>query len=159
MTIDKTIAFRDDMLDRVLAGKKTVTIRPMKPQPVQINDLSENGLSGRMYMLWQGADLPEKGREWLFEQYPHGQVGDVMTVRDRPDIKLKITDIQAMRLHRIEREIWNKDGVSYPLYSMGGIDLIYYHWQGFYGNTEYQWKNNPWVWVIEFELVKEAANG
>lgn len=29
----KAILFRQDMIDIILAGKKTVTIRPMKPQP------------------------------------------------------------------------------------------------------------------------------
>lgn len=106
-------------------------------------------------MRWRKEDLYEKGREWLMKQYPHGQVGDVMSVRDRPEIKLKIVDIRAIRLFYVDGNTWGKDGVVYRPF-IGGHNQSYYHWQRFYEGTEYEWQRNPWVWIIEFELEKKG---
>lgn len=152
MTIGHTISFRADMIDLILSGKKTVTIRPMKPQPKRIGEY--DGLFLKTYFSWQEKDLSEKGSEWLLRQYPKGEAGDVMSIREMAETKLEIVDIHVARLHGIDCDIWKKDGVDYPLCIVSGIDRSYYHWQGFYGDTEYRWANNPWVWVIEFELVK-----
>ncbi len=151
-TIDRTISFRQDMIDLILSGKKTVTIRPIKPQPELINEMENNGLSGRMYMQWQGKDLSEKGREWFMKQYPHGEVGDIMTIRERPDIRLKITHIYAMKLRDIQRELWIKDNEKFRHFHLWQ-DEAFYDWQSFYGNTEYKWYKNPWVWIVEFGRV------
>ena len=28
-------------------------------------------------------------------------------------------------------------------------------WQGIYGGTKYDWNANPWVWRVEFKLLKD----
>ena len=151
--IDPTISFRQDMIDLILAGKKTVTIRPIKPQPEQINVLSETGLFGRMYMQWQREDLSKKGKEWFCKQYPHGKVGDIVTIRERPEIRLKIVDIQAKRLHSISYLLWIKDHGKKTNHQ----ETSRLHWQSFYRGTEFDWYQNPWVWIVEFELIEEKG--
>jgi hypothetical protein len=157
MTIDNTISFRADMIDMILSGRKTVTIRPMKPQPEQIHVLSENGLFDRMYMQWQGRDLSEKGSGWLYDRYPHGRVGEVMTVRERNDIQLRIIGIRVSRLPDIDRNWWLMDGLTFDIKVIGGEDKSIHHWNSFYGDTEYRWDKNMWVWVIEFKLVRGGS--
>ncbi len=149
---DNTIAFREDMIDLILSGKKTVTIRPMNPQPEKTEE--HNGLFQKTYWEWKGIDLSEKCFDWLCERYPHGRTGDVITIRGRNDIQLKIRDIRIERLHNIDRNWWKMDGLTFDIRVFGGEEKIYYHWQGFYGDTEYRWANNPWVWVVAFELVE-----
>ena len=152
---DNTISFRADMIGLILSGKKTVTIRPMKPQPKNVEE--HDGLFLKTYFSWQERDLSEKGSEWLYNRYPHGRIGEVMTVRERNDIQLRIIDIRVSKLHHIDRNWWFMDGLTFDIRVFGGEDKSYYHWQGFYGDTEYRWANNPWVWVIEFELMKGTS--
>ena len=153
MNIDRTISFRQDMIDLILAGKKTVTIRPLKPQP----EVQQSFASDMMFYLeWNGYNVSAKESGWILKQYPHGQIGNIMTIRERPEAKLKITGITVDWLHEISRDTWEKDGVSRH-YVMGGPDLSFYHWQRFYAGTEYEWIKNPWVWIIEFELIEEKG--
>lgn len=152
--IDPTISFRQDMIDLILAGKKTVTIRPIKPQPILINEMASDGLSGNMYMQWEGENLYKKGREWFYKQYPHGQIGDIMTIREKPEANLKIRDFLVCRLHDVAHDTWVED-CAFFLPFRGGGNLRIYHWQSFYAGTEYDWAKNPWVWIIEFERVNE----
>ena len=152
--IDPTISFRQDMIDMILAGKKTLTIRPIKPKPELIKVSSKYDV--RSFWEWGCKNLSQKGKdEWFLKQYPHGQIGNIMTIRERPEAKLKITGITVDWLHEISHVTWEKDGVSRH-YVMGGPDLSYYHWQRFYAGTEYDWAKNPWVWIIEFELEKKG---
>ncbi|MFA6816949.1 MAG: ASCH domain-containing protein [Lentisphaeria bacterium] len=156
MNIDRTISFRQDMIDLILAGKKTVTIRPIKPQPKRVGTFGKESLFDRCYWEWNGYDVYELGSEWFLRQYPHGMICDTMSIRERPEVKLKITGITVDWLHEISHDTWEKDGVSRH-YVMGGPDLSYYHWQRFYAGTEYDWVKNPWVWIIEFELIEEKG--
>jgi hypothetical protein len=155
--IDPTISFRQDMIDLILAGKKTVTIRPIKPQPKLVGTLGKESIFDRCYWEWNGYDIYELGSEWFLRQYPHGMIGDIMAIRERPEVNLKITGVTVDRLHVISHDTWEKDGVS-RRYVMGGPDLSYYHWQRFYVGTDYDYSLNPWVWVIEFELEKKGQN-
>lgn len=78
-----------------------------------------------------------------------------MTVRECPEIQLKITGIDFKRLGDIERNTWEKDGVIFTdskYESMWGV--IYRRWDSFYERSIYG--SQPWVWVIEFELEKKG---
>ncbi len=156
MKTDPTISFRQDMIDLIIAGKKTVTIRPIKPQPEIFSKFSKGRLSSRTYWEWKDYDLSRKGREWLMKQYPHGRVGDTMTIRERPEVKLKITGITVDWLQKIRSE-WMWDGVKLDIFIPYDDELPKLHWNSFYGGTEYEWIKNPWVWIIEFELIEEKG--
>ena len=156
MNIDHTISFRQDMIDLILAGKKTVTIRPIKPQLELIEEY--DGLFLKTSTHWSNEDLSEKGREWLLKQYPHGQIGDFMAIRERPDLWLTITGIAVDRLHHIDRDTWIKDHEKFNVFRSFFLqDDAFCHWTSFYSSqSEFGWYANPWVWIIEFELEKKG---
>lgn len=149
MKIDRTISFRQDMIDLILAGKKTVTIRPIKPQPEVKQDYAADMM---LYLEWNGYNVSAKEPEWILKQYPHGKIGDIVAIRERPDVKLKITNIRVMMLQDIPNEIWWKESIDDSGFAVFSKLL----WKSFYENTEYVWSNNPFVWIIEFELIRKG---
>ena len=139
----KTISFREDMIDLILAGKKTLTIRPIKPQPVLFDC---PGLFGSIHYEWGGGVLAGN-RNWLLQQCPYGAEGDVVGVEESENLRLKITSVYAKRLDQVAAWQWSEDGLGYG-------KTVYKHWQSFYRGTEYEWKNRPFVWVIRFEVIE-----
>ncbi|WP_312624944.1 hypothetical protein [Scandinavium sp.] len=82
-------------------------------------------------------------------------------------ITLEITDVRVERLNSISQEDAQAEGMELtgwrPTYSdpdSGGevwtpYDNFAQLWESIYG--EEGWKDNPWVWVIEFKRVKGAT--
>jgi hypothetical protein len=149
--IDRTISFRQDMIDLILAGKKTVTIRPIKPQPILIAERLFDS-----FWQWEGMKLSNVRPKWMYNSYPHGKIGDVVSIRERPGTQLKITDIWTDKLQSI-RSGWRWDGVKLDTSAPYDDELPRIHWNSFYAGTEYEWVKNPWVWIIEFELINKGA--
>ena len=144
----KTISFRQDMIDLILAGKKTLTLRPIKPQPVRV-ELA--GLFGRPGYVWKGVDLCDM-HDWLVKQCPYGDVGDVVCVLElERSVRLSIMDVDVKKLNFVDYDTWYRDGVDSDSIVR---DKIVSRWDSFYGLTPYSWDWNPFVWVIRFEVVK-----
>lgn len=151
MKIDRTISFRQDMIDMILAGKKSVTIRPIKPQPVLIAESLFDS-----FWQWEGMKLSNVRPAWMYNSYPHGKIGDEISIKERPEIILKITNIWTDKLQSICSG-WRLDGVKLDVFTPYDDELPKIHWQSFYAGTEYDWVKNPWVWIIEFELIEEKG--
>lgn len=72
-------------------------------------------------------------------------------------LTLRVTDVRCERVRTITDEQARNEGV-YPArpstlvmpYYISFMDL----WDELYGN----WCNNPWVWVIEFEVIKKNVD-
>ena len=137
----KTISFRQDMIDLILAGKKTLTIRPIKPQPVQVE---VPGLFGTTHYEWNGRQLVGM-RDWFMLHCPYGAAGEIISARENDNLLIKITSIGLGRVDQLTIPDWADDGLGYG-------KTVYKHWQSFYRGTEYEWKNRPFVWVIRFEV-------
>lgn len=156
----KTISFRQDMLDLILSGKKPLTLRPIKPSP-QIKTVGD-GLHKTMFYEWQGVDLSGK-REWFLLQCPYGVVGDIICVKEREGLLLKITGIDVERVDQLTIAEWTADGVEGMRRDYIGRPISMWdkrawnHWQSFYGGTDYDWLRRPFVWVIRFEMVTETT--
>jgi len=114
----KTIKFTNEMIERILEGKKTETRRPIKGQP--------------KYTL---------GREYRIEG---------------TDIVVYIKDISAHELQDMSYargDYWS-EGII-PRHDRNcEIQQFMDIWNGIYGDTEYSWRNNPFVYVYTFKLVK-----
>jgi len=78
-------------------------------------------------------------------------------------ITLKITDVRVERLQDISEEDAQSEGAERGmLKTMGGEFILHGGsytcgfinlWQSIYGPDS--WTQNPWVWVIEFEVIKK----
>jgi len=142
----KQISFRENMIDLIRKNLKTVTVRPMKPQPV-----------------FGSGTLPE---------CPY-KVGDVLAVREDQDIQLLVTGITAAWLHEIKARHMGREGLCPCLdasceckdgdrgdLNCGRCQLLgalvrrfFSLWFAIYENTEYKAENRPAVWVIEFKKL------
>ena len=69
---------------------------------------------------------------------------------------LKVTDVRVEMIRATTAGDCVKEGIKldYPITSVQSADEYIYEfrklWDGIYNN----WKENPWVWVIEFEKVE-----
>ena len=217
---EKSILFSTEMVKAILAGKKSVTRRVIKPQPA---------------MRLEPSELPQYPDEWFDENgyywrcpYPPGTVLWVKeTWYDRRDRTPETQDLNAVHyaadwqptdeiayLHykrpsihmpraaarlflrvksvRVERvqEISERDAdaeifggdfahhpsVCYkfsPVYNSDGaciepggcycagyslVELFSMYWNDINKKRGYGWDVNPWVWVIEFEVIKDATD-
>jgi hypothetical protein len=126
--------FHEDMVAAILAGSKTQTRRPFQPYDVVKRGgppfAEIQSVRRKGYLLWQVgktyAVCPGRGKRG---------VGRILVKRIRDEWMSTISEEDALaegfpsRLAFIER------------------------WRTMYGND---YPASGWIWVIEFELVKEA---
>ncbi len=146
----KSIVFSRDMVEAILAGKKCQTRRAVKPQPARL------GKYGEPLSLINGRWLPLMPADCFF-----GQVGDLLSIRCPADIRnvditevfLRITHVSLQRLHDVDASEAEME-LGFHLYSLGNEALYRFkkYWEKTYGSDS--WHQNPWVWAIEFELVR-----
>lgn len=78
--------------------------------------------------------------------------------RSASRISLRITNIRVERLKEISEEDAKREGVIYPAnpgvenYGNGYYANFRLLWESINGKGS--WEENPWVWVIEFEVIK-----
>ena len=191
---ERPILFSTEMVQALLAERKTQTRRVIKPQPSK----AAFGL-----VAWKGRDLTLNS----FKNHsPYGQVGDVLWVRETftklaPDhviegdyvfkanvdadseeirqdyidrgypyqwkpsihmpkraarIWLKVTDVRVERVQDITEEDAKAEGIISLIECSNPcrrkfIDL----WAEIHSLES--WYTNPWVWVVEFEVLSTAG--
>ena len=181
---DQPIIFSVDMVKAILDGRKTMTRRVIKPQPV-----TSDGMIAKSVPIWL---YPSE-----FVQYcPYGQVGDRLWVREtyypcidaeqeirgdcvykasehahlvaegewKPSIfmprwasriTLEITAVRVERLQEIKQTDVDREGIS-SINIINAIPKFRELWDSINGK-KYPWSSNPWVWVIKFDnMVKEG---
>lgn len=89
---ERPILFSAPMVRAILEGKKTVTRRTIKPQPVLDCVRNEDG-SGHCRWLWKGEPLSQIGKAF-YNMSPYGAPGDWLWVREtfRPVYCLDMAD-------------------------------------------------------------------
>ncbi|QTL40556.1 hypothetical protein ACNFJN_04425 [Xenorhabdus budapestensis] len=145
----KPLKFNTEMIDAILTGTKTLTRRPIKPQP----QLDEQKLS-QMGSIAEGFTLEEVvNGAWqsgfIDVDCPYGQFGDIINFTDKNgNIKglLKITDIWIHRVNNTSISDVKKEGFD-------SLKDFYVAWSSIYREKGYGWDINPWVWVIEFRRI------
>lgn len=207
----KPMIFNTEMVKAILAGKKTVTRRPMNPQPedsglgykwfpsnivqsmVQIDNFKEDkedylkGFIAHVCPIACKGDLiyvretfaalghndyqqvnprcitdihefryKASEREALANCKDHEVRGykwvpSIHMPRHASRLTLKVTDVRIEQVQDISEEQAKKEGCSnFPSYR-GHFEEI---WDSIYQN----WKENPYVWVIEFEVIHKNVD-
>ena len=201
------ILFSTEMVQAILAGRKTMTRRVMKPQPSEnvlwssfgFSTLTpENHIEGR-------GNFPE-GYGSKFFKLKYGKPGDLIWVREtfhkhtsgnyiyksteepykvypwKPSIHmpkdaariwLRITNLRVERLKNITEEDAIAEGVENITESKYGFLCTWYDsetgdtilgtaetafsylWKSI--NGEQSWEENPFVWVVEFEVLSTTG--
>ncbi len=148
------IKFSDEMLSVVIGGRKTQTRRPMNPQP----KLTESNLPADGYTLSEQACAAWRAG-FIDDDCPYGQVGDVIPFADKDgNIKgeIEIVDVWLQQVQEISQEDALAEGFEgYDDDVSGGVSPyseFSQAWVDIYGKDS--WRENPWVWVIEFKQIQ-----
>lgn len=181
----KPILFNTEMVQAITEGRKTVTRRVIKPQPIAgirksvfVPSGIEDGHGREIKLLYKVGDILYVRETWQllpsgFDEMPPEMnyiykashvLSDECT-RWRPSLHmpkeaarifLKVTDVRVEKLQDITEEqakaegikLLSHDGVS--IYTKDYKTAFEITWDSIYKNS----KENPWVWVIEFERVE-----
>jgi len=175
---ERPIAFAAPMVRALLAGRKTQTRRVIMPQSRRVNARGDapacrHGAPGErlwvrerfayrqqlvdrdapadgaiVYAADPGAARYNGSRAWRQSRY---------MPRGASRILLEITACRAERVNRITRSDAIAEGFD-P--SSGRVDdpVVWFRelWEQLNADGAFGWGANPWVWVIEFELLAPA---
>lgn len=153
------IKFSDEMLAAVIDGRKTQTRRLIEPQP----KVTEKRL--RELDAWQdGYTLSEQVcTAWrhMGDDCPYGKAGDIIPFADKDGNikgKIAIVDVWLQKVQEISQEDAQAEGFEgYDDDVSGGMSPyseFSQAWVDIYGKDS--WRENPWVWVIEFKQIQEG---
>lgn len=150
------IKFSDEMLAAVIDGRKTQTRRLIDKETLRLFDVASE--VGECFPLGYNDDEP-------FERYhiefsPYGAIGDTINLADKDgDIKgeIEIVDVWLQQVQEISQEDAHAEGFEgYDDDVSGGVSPyseFSQAWVDIYGKDS--WRENPWVWVIEFKRIQE----
>jgi len=181
MKEEKPILFNTEMVKAVLGGKKSQTRRVIKPKPFEYDGAFE--WKDKRYGALPDAPKFESvcpygsigQRLWVKETHSviHNHFGEeeciiykaegeskngcrwkpsIFMRREYSRINLEITKIEVQRV----QDITEKDALQEGANGKGLFTSKYYFeqiWDIINEKRGYGWDTNPWVWVIEFEVV------
>lgn len=101
---EKPILFNSEMIKAILAGTKTITRRPVNPQPeliIQAEKHSTYKFKGGLYAL----DMYTKNSN-ILNKCPFGQVGDKLWVRETWKPKYVKGGLDGFRIHYPDVHPW-----------------------------------------------------
>jgi hypothetical protein len=159
------ILFSSTMVQAIIAGRKTMTRRIVKPQPIDNTEVDGNFFHGNhkgyVTTLFK-ADVAENkfdGYKWK---------PSIHMPKEAARIWLEVTEVRVERLHDITEEDaiaegveklnnWWKDYTSdqdaYDMQTaMCSFDSL---WKKI--NGEESWNENPWVWVVSFKVLSTTG--
>lgn len=180
----KQILFNTEMVQAILEGRKTVTRRVIKPQPIAgirksvfVPSGIEDGHGREIKLLYKVGDIL-----YVRETFNNTETDTVLYAADKdfidfylfmeseikwkPSIHmpkeaarifLKVTDVRVERLQDITEEQAEKEGVkAYGQNNCSGTSarIAFAELWDSISETKFEWRANPWVWVIEFERVE-----
>jgi hypothetical protein len=167
---EKPILFSTPMVKAILDGKKTMTRRVIKPQPLERIDDSEIILIGNEFSPYKIGDILWVRETWncisydgkTIEKYWYKADTDNASEKWRPSIFmpreaarifLKVTGVMVERLQDITEDDAKKEGFS-SMKEFYAREKFLHTWDALNAKRGHGWDANPWVWVIQFEAVK-----
>jgi hypothetical protein len=109
---------------------------------------------------WDGHDEDRRKREgeWVFLAWEHySKVPGSQVPKEYSRLWLAITDIRVERVQDISREDARAEGVELNFNHGVANDhrgAFRKNWDETYDEEGLRWKDNPWVWVVEFERTE-----
>lgn len=177
---EKPILFSTEMVRAILDGRKTMTRRVIKPQP--IDPYFRGGSKNPCKELtcpyqpedilwvretWQkldhsiALDVPEGVHAYVYKASENGELWEretenwkwrpsIYMPREAARIFLRVTGVRVERLQDISNEDVHKEG-----FAPWGDKYLRFadFWDHLNAKRGYGWDVNPWVWVVEFERI------
>lgn len=150
------IKFSDEMLAAVMDGRKTQTRRLMRPQPVLNGNFYEVFGAGWSKGINRVTVAPGHSLE---RNFPYGLVDKKIPFADKDgNIKgqIEIVDVWLQQVQEISQKDAQAEGFEgYDDDASGGMSPyseFSQAWVDIYGKGS--WRENPWVWVIEFKQIQ-----
>ena len=120
------------------------------------------------------AGPPPKGDDWndfeivyktsmsdFEESFNYKWFSPIFLPKNQSRFKLKILNVRAEQVQRITEEDCFMEGIEdickvnpIAAATWSPIPDFVFNWDNRFCKSEYQWANNPWVWVNEFVRVK-----
>lgn len=156
--MEKPILFSGEMVNAILAGRKTMTRRVVK------NDAHCPYASGDT--LWVRETFAVNcvgGQDFLFyraDSYPDGDGApwkpSIFMPRKYSRITLRITDVRVERLQDISEDDAIAEGIEPDPHVSTWLKFALL-WNRINEERGFGWDTNPWVWVVRFERVEVTA--
>ena len=176
----KPILFNTETVQAILAGRKTVTRQPVRvdtPDEFEAHnncrELSEFGADVPCFISrkYDVGDILYVREKWqnicvVPSQYAYKADGEfepyspwksaIYMPREAARIFLRVTNVKVERLQDITEKEAEAEGENALLWGLIPVlsakgqfqDL----WNSLYAKKGYRWEQNPWVWVISFEI-------
>lgn len=179
----RPILFSAPMVRALLSGRKTQTRRMLNPQPGRVEKSQSASRQGKAVPCRQGAvgDLLWVRERWghakdLRDRIPVGRAkfvyaadvaeslrkgpgwrGSFYMPREASRVLLKIVARRVERLQAISERDARAEGYDPSATSLEPRAWYRQLWNSINTDRKHRWKANPWVWVIEFEVVSPPA--
>ncbi len=166
--------FNTNEVQAIIAGTKTIFREVIKPQlpvkcPYQVGqkifvkeEIAHGGYFGACFVYC--ADGTKSNKMWQTHWSRHFRPANYMNEK-QSRLTLEITDIKVERLGEISEDDAIKEGI--PLsnefkdryytpennYAVPKIAFMRW-WNATHKKPEEKFEANPWVWAIDFEVVK-----
>lgn len=145
---DRPILFSGPMVRAILEGRKTVTRRPVKPQPVGRGDYWDLYCHGPEWAWWLLDNRMSEPRTWVC---PYGVPGDLLRVHGT-NVVLEVVGVTIERVRDITCLDAQREGFSDT--DDGNPDPMFARvWDDIYAARGLGWDANPWVWRIAFRRL------
>jgi hypothetical protein len=169
----RPIAFSTAMVRAILDGRKTQTRRAVKPQPKKGSPIPPSAcpLGAVGELLWvreRCAQRPANptNRAAADILYAADVVGEIPAgvkwrssrymPRRHSRILLQITGVRCERLRRITSEDARREGFHSTDELADPLQWFHMLWNSLTIDPALSWRANPWVWVIEFDVVRPS---
>ena len=177
---ERPILFNGDMVRAILDGRKTQTRRMVKHIPDlgdpdswchKSNDKAFAEIVGDYARYCPFGKVGD--RLWVREAFvkpDHGEDNIAYRASEYEDtfrwtpsihmprwasrITLEITDVRVERLQKIDDRSAGQEGAMYYKYSGPYCDSAKMVFKQLWDSIYKNWDENPWVWVVEFKVVK-----